>query len=150
MNGHMDKAQSSKTDHRYVCKEPRKTTQVHGTLKTVGTITDINGLSHSHLAEFSRKHPLFPKHYVMPWKQDMTNRKLILKHARMAGVYTGACEDSLFVENKERLCHGEERKKIMEKVKIPAENWRTNVPLHSPLSRYISYMVTQKTRLLEQ
>uniref|UniRef100_A0A8C5N3W1 Sperm microtubule inner protein 10 n=1 Tax=Leptobrachium leishanense TaxID=445787 RepID=A0A8C5N3W1_9ANUR len=104
-------------------------------------------LAHSHLAELSKKHPFFPKHYIMPWKQDMVNRKLNLKHAGMAGVYTGACEDSLFLENKERLCHGEERKNIRGKVKILTQMQGDKIPSHSPLSRYHSYVISQKTRI---
>ncbi|KAM8960776.1 sperm-associated microtubule inner protein 10 [Pelodytes ibericus] len=129
-----------------VCKEPREANDDHGNMKNVGTITDIKGLAHSHLAEKSRRHPLFPKYYVMPWKQDMVNRQLILKHAIMAGVYTGACEDTLFLENKERLCHGEERKHIMEKMTVPSEKRLTAFPLHSPLSRYQSNVINQKVR----
>ncbi|XP_053329840.1 testis-expressed protein 43 [Spea bombifrons] len=144
----MERLQSSEVNLHHDHRELRDTNQEHLTMKNVGTVTDIKGLSHAHYAEFSRKHPFFPKHYVMPWKQDMVNRKLILKHAEAAGVYRGACEDSLFVENKERLCHGEERKAIMEKLKIPPQPEMRTFPLHSPLSRYQSYIINQKSRTL--
>lgn len=129
-------------------KEPTKRTQSPGVMVSVATITDIKGLAHSHISEFSRRHPIIPKRYVMPWKQDMVNRKLITRHADLAGLYTGAQEESLFLQNKERLCHGEEHHIIMEKMKIPLQHRMTDFPLHSPLSRYQSYMINQKTRML--
>ncbi|XP_066459232.1 sperm-associated microtubule inner protein 10 [Eleutherodactylus coqui] len=129
-------------------KEPIEVIQNPGTLVSVATITDIRGLVQSHISEFSRRHPIIPKRYVMPWKQDMVNRKLITGHADLAGLYRGPQEDSLFLQNKERLCHGEERHIITKKLKIPSLHQMTDFPLHSHLSRYQSYMINQKTRML--
>ncbi|XP_075710910.1 sperm-associated microtubule inner protein 10 [Rhinoderma darwinii] len=129
-------------------KEPSEHMQNPGTMVSVATITHIKGLSRSHVSEFSRIHPNIPKRYVMPWKQDMVNRKLITRHADLAGLYRGPQEESLFLQNKERLCHGEEHHIIMEKMKIPSQPRMTDFPLHSPLSRYQSYMINQKSRML--
>lgn len=35
--------------------------------------------SNSHVPTFSKKHPMIPKLYVMPWKQDMKNQKHLMK-----------------------------------------------------------------------
>ncbi|XP_069820657.1 sperm-associated microtubule inner protein 10 [Dendropsophus ebraccatus] len=129
-------------------KEPSEHMQNPGVMVSVATITDIKGLAHSHVSEFSRRHPTISTRYVMPWKQDMVNRKLITRHADLAGLYKGPHEDSLFLRNKERLCHGEERHIIMEKMKIPPQHGMTDFPLHSPLSRYQSHVIKQKTRIL--
>ncbi|KAG8456236.1 hypothetical protein GDO86_002145 [Hymenochirus boettgeri] len=120
-------------------QEPRDTT-------CVATITDIKGLAHTHIPEFSRHHPLIPKHYVMAWKQDMVNRKLILRHADLAGVYRGPHEDSLFLENKARLCHGEEPNNITGKIKLPEQKQITSFPLHSSVSKYQGYLIKQNKR----
>ncbi|KAE8635490.1 hypothetical protein XENTR_v10002641 [Xenopus tropicalis] len=110
------------------------------------TVTDIKGLAHTHVPELSRRHPLIPKLYVMPWKHDMVNRKLILKHAGLAGVYKGPHEDTLFLENKERLCHGEESNIVTQKMKLPSQKQITNFPSYSPLSKYQGYLIKQKSR----
>lgn len=34
---------------------------------------------HCHLPKLSHKHGMIPVHYVMPWKEDMKNRKFTLK-----------------------------------------------------------------------
>ncbi|KAG8598030.1 hypothetical protein GDO81_002473 [Engystomops pustulosus] len=119
-----------------------------GTMVSIGTITDMKGLAHSHVPEFSERHPIIPKRYVMPWKQDMENRKLLTRHADLAGLYRGPQEESLFWQNKERLCHGEEHHNIMKKIKMPSQHHLTDFPLHSHLSRYQSYKINQKTRML--
>ncbi|XP_056393288.1 testis-expressed protein 43 [Hyla sarda] len=129
-------------------KEPREHMQNPGVMVSVATITDIKGLAHSHVSEFSRRHPTIPKRYVMPWKHDMVNRKLITRHADLSGLYKGPHDESLFLQNKERLCHGEDRHVILEKIKIPLQHQLTDFPLHSHLSRYQSYVMNQKTRML--
>ncbi|MEE6523635.1 hypothetical protein FKM82_022627, partial [Ascaphus truei] len=68
-------------------------------------------------------------------------------NAELAGTYKGPHEESLFLENKERLCHGEERKTVMEKISQP-QMQITHFPLHSPLSKYKSYMTSQRSRML--
>uniref|UniRef100_A0A669ERJ3 Uncharacterized protein n=1 Tax=Oreochromis niloticus TaxID=8128 RepID=A0A669ERJ3_ORENI len=35
--------------------------------------------SSCHIPTFSARHPMIPKLYVMPWKQDMKNRRLLMK-----------------------------------------------------------------------
>uniref|UniRef100_A0A7M4EZW6 Uncharacterized protein n=1 Tax=Crocodylus porosus TaxID=8502 RepID=A0A7M4EZW6_CROPO len=56
------------------------------------------------------------------------------KHAKLAGIYSGAVEDSLFLKHRERHCHGEDRKLLQKKISY--EMVIQDVPLHSPLSRY--------------
>uniref|UniRef100_A0A674KC37 Sperm microtubule inner protein 10 n=1 Tax=Terrapene triunguis TaxID=2587831 RepID=A0A674KC37_9SAUR len=102
-------------------------------------------LVHCHLPKLSHKHGMIPTHYVMPWKEDMKNRKFTLKHAEVVGVYTGATEDSLFLEHRERLCHGEERKHIREK--IPQEIMIADIPIYSHLSRYQKSVIAQAWRM---
>ncbi|KAM3940121.1 sperm-associated microtubule inner protein 10 [Leptodactylus fuscus] len=140
--------QRPKQEDRNYLKGPSDRMKNPGNMVSVATITDIKGLARLHVSEFSRRHPLIPKRYVMPWKQDMVNRKLITKHADLAGLYRGPQEESLFLQNKERQCHGEDHHIIMEKMRIPSQHRMTDFPLHSPLSRYQSYMINQKTRML--
>ncbi|XP_026177918.1 uncharacterized protein LOC113139132 isoform X4 [Mastacembelus armatus] len=33
----------------------------------------------SHIPSFSVRHPMIPRLYVMPWKQDMKNQRLLMK-----------------------------------------------------------------------
>ncbi|KAI4820992.1 hypothetical protein KUCAC02_028945 [Chaenocephalus aceratus] len=49
----------------------------------------------SHAPTFSAQHPMIPKLYVMPWKQDMKNQRLLMK-------------ESLWFCGRERLCHSQE------------------------------------------
>uniref|UniRef100_A0A8C3T7M0 Testis expressed 43 n=1 Tax=Chelydra serpentina TaxID=8475 RepID=A0A8C3T7M0_CHESE len=115
---------------------------------TDGNTTILLGpkkLVHCHLPKLSRKHGMIPVHYVMPWKEDMKNRTFILKHADDVGIYTGATEDSLFLEHRERLCHGEERKHIREK--IPQEILIADIPIHSHLSRYQKSVIAHAWRM---
>ncbi|XP_032654441.1 sperm-associated microtubule inner protein 10 [Chelonoidis abingdonii] len=112
---------------------------------SVGTNTDLKGLVHCHLPKLSRKHGMIPMHYVMPWKEDMKNRKFTLKHAEVVGIYTGATEDNLFLEHRERLCHGEERKHVQEK--IPQEIMIVDIPIYSHLSRYQKSVIAHAWRM---
>ncbi|KAH0628163.1 hypothetical protein JD844_008983 [Phrynosoma platyrhinos] len=107
--------------------------------------TDLSGLIHCHLPRFSYRHGMIPKLYVMPWKQDMKYRKLILKHADNIGLYTGALEDSLFLDKKERHCHGEDRKKLLQKV--PQKMTVQDIPIYSHLSRYHKSIVSYGFRI---
>uniref|UniRef100_A0A8C0J8S1 Sperm microtubule inner protein 10 n=1 Tax=Chelonoidis abingdonii TaxID=106734 RepID=A0A8C0J8S1_CHEAB len=102
-------------------------------------------LVHCHLPKLSRKHGMIPMHYVMPWKEDMKNRKFTLKHAEVVGIYTGATEDNLFLEHRERLCHGEERKHVQEK--IPQEIMIVDIPIYSHLSRYQKSVIAHAWRM---
>ncbi|KAM5193293.1 sperm-associated microtubule inner protein 10 [Mantella aurantiaca] len=138
-----------KTEDQGSMRQLPENNQQPEAMNSVATITNIKGLVHSHISEFTRRHPIIPKRYVMPWKQDMVNRKLILRHAGQSGVFQGPQEESLFLENKERLCHGEDRHFIMKKINIPSQTQHTDLPMHSSLSRYQSYMINQRSRVLE-
>nr|XP_033815079.1 testis-expressed protein 43 [Geotrypetes seraphini] len=113
---------------------------------TVGTNTDLQGYVHTHVPIWSQRHPIVPKRYVMAWKQDMENRKLLLKTAAHVQLHTGPEEESLFLENKERLCHGEDRESILKK-RTKHQFSLMNIPLHSHFSRHISALINWKCRL---
>ncbi|XP_070600313.1 sperm-associated microtubule inner protein 10 [Erythrolamprus reginae] len=100
---------------------------------------------HCHLPTFSGKHGMMPERYVMPWKQDMKYRALHLQHADQVDLYSGAREDTLFLEKSERYCHGEDRKKIMQKV--PQEPIVVDIPIYSHLSKYHKSMVAYGFRI---
>uniref|UniRef100_A0A8D0E1J8 Sperm microtubule inner protein 10 n=1 Tax=Salvator merianae TaxID=96440 RepID=A0A8D0E1J8_SALMN len=102
-------------------------------------------LTHCHLPRFSYRHGMFPDLYVMPWKQDMKYRTLALKHANLVGIYTGAAEDTLFLDKRERHCHGEDRKFVMKKV--PHQMTVVDIPIYSHLSRYHKSMVAYGFRI---
>ncbi|XP_008066042.1 testis-expressed protein 43 [Carlito syrichta] len=97
-----------------------------------------------HLPRFSLKQGMIPRHYVMPWKESMKFRNVYLKQAEACGIHTGPLEDSLFLNHSERLCHGENRKVVLKKV--PPEIKITDMPLHSPLSRYQSTVISHGFR----
>ncbi|XP_068944149.1 sperm-associated microtubule inner protein 10 [Petaurus breviceps papuanus] len=98
----------------------------------------------THLPRFSLKQGLIPRHYVMNWKQDMKFRRVHLKQAQLSGIHSGPLEESLFLDRSERLCHGEDRevvsKKISPHIKI------ADMPLHSPLSKYQSTVISHGYR----
>uniref|UniRef100_A0A7N6BKV7 Testis expressed 43 n=1 Tax=Anabas testudineus TaxID=64144 RepID=A0A7N6BKV7_ANATE len=58
----------------------------------------------SHIPTFSARHPMIPKLYVMPWKQDMKNQRLLKK----AGIPVVPQEESLCLCGRERLCHSQD------------------------------------------
>ncbi|XP_002744691.1 sperm-associated microtubule inner protein 10 [Callithrix jacchus] len=97
-----------------------------------------------HLPRFSLKQGMIPKRYVMPWKENMIFRNVNLKQAEMCGIHTGPLEDSLFLNHSERLCHGEDHKVILKKG--PPEIKIADMPLHSPLSRYQSTVISHGFR----
>ncbi|ELR62481.1 sperm-associated microtubule inner protein 10 [Bos mutus] len=97
-----------------------------------------------HLPRFSLKQGMIPRHYVMPWKQNMKFRNVNLKHAEACGIHAGPLEDSLFLDHSERLCHGEDRKAVLKKG--PPEIKIADMPLHSPLSRYQSTVISHGFR----
>ncbi|KAM6965314.1 sperm-associated microtubule inner protein 10-like [Aplochiton taeniatus] len=111
-----------------------------------------NGMRMSHSPAFSSRHPMIPTLYVMAWKQDMKNQRLLLKNAVLAGIPAGPQEESLCVERRERLCHGQNRTKLAQT--IPASETLTQTQTgrtahnSSPFSRYNSSVVT--TRQLYQ
>ncbi|XP_020863037.1 sperm-associated microtubule inner protein 10 [Phascolarctos cinereus] len=97
-----------------------------------------------HLPRFSLKQGLIPRHYTMSWKLDMKFRKVHLKHAQLSGIHSGPLEESLFLDRSERLCHGEDRDIVLKKcsphIKI------ADMPLHSPLSKYQSTVISHGYR----
>ncbi|XP_074063425.1 sperm-associated microtubule inner protein 10 [Macrotis lagotis] len=97
-----------------------------------------------HLPRFSLRQEQIPRYYVMGWKQDMKYRKLHLKHAQQGGIYSGPLEESLFLEHTERLCHGEDRENVLKKIPFPIKIG--DMPLHSPLSKYQSSIISRGYR----
>ncbi|XP_040300291.1 sperm-associated microtubule inner protein 10 [Herpailurus yagouaroundi] len=97
-----------------------------------------------HLPQFSVKHGMIPRRYVMPWKENMKFRNMNLKHAEVCGIHAGPFEDSLFLNHSERLCHGEDRKVVLKK--DPPEIKIADMPLHSPLSKYQSTVISHGVR----
>ncbi|KAL6037146.1 hypothetical protein STEG23_022988 [Scotinomys teguina] len=67
-----------------------------------------------------------------------------IKQADACGIYAGPLEDSLFWGHSERLCHGEDRKVVMKKG--PPDIKIADIPLHSPLSRYQSTVISHGFR----
>uniref|UniRef100_A0A671URE9 Uncharacterized protein n=1 Tax=Sparus aurata TaxID=8175 RepID=A0A671URE9_SPAAU len=59
--------------------------------------------SSSHIPTFSARHPMIPKLYVMPWKQDMKNQRLLIKNAALAGIPVVPLEESLCFCGREML-----------------------------------------------
>ncbi|XP_047448742.1 testis-expressed protein 43-like isoform X1 [Mugil cephalus] len=59
--------------------------------------------SRSHIPTFSGGHPMIPKLYVMPWKQDMKNQRLLMKNAALAGIPVLPLEESLCFCGRERF-----------------------------------------------
>ncbi|EGV92910.1 GRAM domain-containing protein 3 [Cricetulus griseus] len=72
------------------------------------------------------------------------NGGLFIMQAEACGIYAGPLEDSLFWGYRERLCHGEDRKAVLKKglpdIKI------ADIPLHSPLSKYQSTVISHGFR----
>ncbi|XP_021514478.1 sperm-associated microtubule inner protein 10 [Meriones unguiculatus] len=97
-----------------------------------------------HLPRFSLKQGMIPTRYVMPWKENMKFRSVNLKQAETCGIYAGPLEDSLFWGYSERLCHGEDRKIVLKKG--PPEIKIADMPLHSPLSKYQSTVISHGFR----
>ncbi|XP_057645059.1 testis-expressed protein 43 [Chionomys nivalis] len=97
-----------------------------------------------HLPRFSLKQGMIPTRYVMPWKESMKFRNVNLKQAEACGIYAGPLEDSLFWGYSERLCHGEDRKVVLKKG--PPEIKIADMPLHSPLSKYQSTVISHGFR----
>ncbi|KAI6056766.1 testis-expressed protein 43 [Marmota monax] len=97
-----------------------------------------------HLPRFSLKQGMIPARYVMPWKENMEFRNVNLKKAEACGIHTGPLEDSLFLDHSERLCHGEDHTIVLKKG--PPEIKITDMPLHSPLSKYQSTVISHGFR----
>ncbi|XP_069481702.1 sperm-associated microtubule inner protein 10 [Ambystoma mexicanum] len=113
---------------------------------SVATNTIWKGLVHAHFPLMTKSHPMIPKRYVMPWKQDMMNRRLIAKNADLAKLHKGPQEESLFLENRERLCHGEDRERIEEKLRKLPPLQTIDFTMDSPLYRYKSSVLNYHKR----
>ncbi|XP_043529884.1 testis-expressed protein 43-like [Chiloscyllium plagiosum] len=94
-----------------------------------------------HIPIFSDLHPCIPRRYVMPWKQDMKNSRLILKHQKLSGIPHDEGEESLFLERRERLCHGEDRLCLSDQMNQLTPGNMLHIPLSSHLSRYRSTII---------
>ncbi|KAF3821494.1 sperm-associated microtubule inner protein 10 [Mirounga angustirostris] len=103
-----------------------------------------NKCNEVHLPRFSLKQGMIPRRYIMPWKENMKFRNVNLQHAEACGIHAGPLEDSLFLNHSERLCHGEDRKVVLKKG--PPEIKIADMPLHSPLSRYQSTVISHGFR----
>ncbi|XP_044052218.1 testis-expressed protein 43-like [Siniperca chuatsi] len=106
----------------------------------------------SHIPTFSARHPMIPRLYVMPWKQDMKNQRLLVKNAALAGIPVVPLEESLCFCGRERLCHGQDStsSSSSSSSSSPAPLSQTGLTAHhsSHFSRYNSSVVT--TRRLYQ
>ncbi|XP_028269838.1 testis-expressed protein 43-like [Parambassis ranga] len=107
----------------------------------------------SHIPTFSTRHPMIPKLYVMPWRQDMKNRKLLMKNAALAGIPVVPLEETLCLGGRERLCHSQDSTHSSTSSSSASSSpplRQTGLTAHhsSPFSRYNSSVVT--TRQLYQ
>ncbi|KAM7391040.1 hypothetical protein PAMP_021757 [Pampus punctatissimus] len=116
--------------------------------------SDQHERSCSHIPTFSARHPMIPKLYVMPWKQDMKNQRLLIKNAALARVPVPPHEESLCFCGRERLCHSQDSNhgstSPSSSSSVSAPLSQTGVTAHhsSHFSRYNSSVVT--TRCLYQ
>ncbi|XP_078253125.1 sperm-associated microtubule inner protein 10-like [Rhinoraja longicauda] len=95
----------------------------------------------THTPVFSVLHPCIPRLYVMPWKQNMKNRRLILLHQKLHNIPDDEGEESLFWEKRERLCHGEDRRCLEDQMNQLTPGYILNFPMSSHLSRYGGTMI---------
>ncbi|XP_035236033.1 testis-expressed protein 43-like [Anguilla anguilla] len=102
--------------------------------------TEPDKSAHHHVPAFSVRHPMIPKLYVMPWKQDMKNQRLLLK----AQVPRRPHEESLFLEGRERLCHGQGRAGSLDPTAPAPPLTCRPPPIASHLSRYNSSLTTTR------
>uniref|UniRef100_A0A4W3IFC6 Testis expressed 43 n=1 Tax=Callorhinchus milii TaxID=7868 RepID=A0A4W3IFC6_CALMI len=99
-----------------------------------------------HMPIFSDMHPCIPRLYVMPWKHDMKNRKLILKHQALAKIPHDFTEESLFWSKRERLCHGQDRKCLEDQMNHLTPGTILQLPLSSHMSKHRSLVLTRWAR----
>ncbi|KAL7391952.1 hypothetical protein ABVT39_017290 [Epinephelus coioides] len=111
----------------------------------------------SHIPTFSARHPMIPKLYVMPWKQDMRNQRLLMKNAALAEIPVVPLEESLCFCGRERLCHSQDCTHRSTSSSFSSSSSSSSAPLSqtgltahhsSHFSRYNSSVVT--TRRLYQ
>ncbi|XP_039476216.1 testis-expressed protein 43-like [Oreochromis aureus] len=110
---------------------------------------DQHEQSSCHIPTFSARHPMIPKLYVMPWKQDMKNRRLLMKNAALAGIPVVPLEESLCFCGRERLCHSQDSAYSTTSSSTSSSSppfSQTGLPAHcsSHFSRYNSSAVTTR------
>ncbi|XP_059192320.1 testis-expressed protein 43-like [Centropristis striata] len=103
-----------------------------------------------HVPTFSARHPMIPRLYVMPWRQDMKNQRLLMKNAALAEIPVVPLEESLCFCARERLCHNQNSSHRSSITSSSAPLAQTGLTAHnsSHFSRYNSSVVT--TRRLYQ
>ncbi|XP_072243009.1 sperm-associated microtubule inner protein 10-like [Leuresthes tenuis] len=106
--------------------------------------------SRSHIPTFSARHPMIPKLYVMPWRQDMRNQRLLMKNAALAGIPVVPLQESLCFCGRERLRHSQDSTHCSTSPSTSASFYHKGLTaqLSSHFSRYNSSVVT--TRRLYQ
>ncbi|CAK8680454.1 unnamed protein product [Clavelina lepadiformis] len=111
-----------------------------------GAQTDVrqNNSIIQHLPSFSRLHPVIPKLYVPEWKTDMENRTRLIQNAKLAGIYPGPHDESLFLEKRERLTHGEKRGYVETKTLSPDRKTLLRPSFPSHMSRYQSGLMYRR------
>ncbi|KAA8592416.1 testis-expressed protein 43 [Etheostoma spectabile] len=102
----------------------------------------------SHIPTFSARHPMIPKLYVMPWKQDMKNQRILMKNAALAEIPVVPLEESLWFCGRERLCHSQDSRSSSSSSSGPLSQTGLTAHHSSHFSRYNSSLVT--TRRLYQ
>uniref|UniRef100_UPI0009B43126 testis-expressed protein 43 n=1 Tax=Monopterus albus TaxID=43700 RepID=UPI0009B43126 len=114
-------------------------------LKVIYLFTFPPRRSCCHIPAFSARHPMIPRLYVMPWKQDMKNQRLLMKNAALAGIPVVPLEESLCFCNRKRLCHSQASPSPSSP---PVSQMGLTAHRSSHFSRYNSSVVT--TRQLYQ
>jgi len=97
-----------------------------------------------HIPKFSNLHPMIPKRYVMEWKTDMKNRTRILQNAKIAGIYPAPHDESIFLEKRERLNHGEKRDYVAGKCPPPPRAKLIRPPFHHHFSKFTSELMYRR------
>lgn len=101
-----------------------------------------------HFPKFSKYHPLIPRRYVQGWKNDMKNRKQLISHAVESYIYPGPHDESLYLQRRERLNHGEARCCVERKIEPPDRFYLLHPLFYHHLSRYQSgLMYRHETRI---
>ncbi|KAF3695222.1 Testis-expressed protein 43 [Channa argus] len=87
---------------------------------------------------------MIPKLYVMPWKQDMKNQRLLKKNAALAGIPVVPLEESLCLCARDRLWHSQDstRSSTSSPSSAPLSQTGRMVSNSSHFSRYNSSVVT--------
>ncbi|XP_077971885.1 sperm-associated microtubule inner protein 10-like isoform X2 [Styela clava] len=108
--------------------------------------TEVTQRAHiiQHMPSFSRLHPIIPKRYVPEWKTDMVNRTRLIKNAKQAGIYPGPHDESLFLEKRERLNHGEKRGYVVVKTTAAPRRELLRPPFPSHMSKYQSELMYRR------